>query len=196
MGKSFSYYCCLMCLPEYPGTQVPWSQKGRRYFEPISVVSWEDRALAYGHQTLEVKAGTPPHLTAPSLVYFACKVLPVKYSLSCIYQKGSLVSAFQFWEGINVLNGEAKSLDWAKLEQCKKGWIRHLRDWERHLVCSNLQSCSSWEGFTRTAKPNPTVCIYISLSWKQTYIFMFFCNTLKLCVLSDIHSHYEGIRKC
>lgn len=40
----------------------------------------------------------------------------VKYALSLIYQKGSLVSAFPFWDGIYVLNGEAKSLDQAKNE--------------------------------------------------------------------------------
>lgn len=125
----------------------------------------------------EVKSWHSSTFFLPSLVYFACKMGPYLYflwnTLSCIYQKGSLVSTFPFWDGISVLNSESKSLNWAKFEQGKKGWIRHLKDWQRHLVCSNLRSCSSWEGVIRTAKPNPTVCTYISLSWKQTYLCFF-----------------------
>lgn len=61
----FSSCCCVMCLTEHPGIQASWSQKGRRYSEPISVVSWEDRALASGHQPQELKTRTLLHPYCP-----------------------------------------------------------------------------------------------------------------------------------
>lgn len=137
-----------------------------------------------------------------SLVHFIGKRGPHLYllwnMLFLVFLRKTAVSTFPFWDGIYVLNSEAKSLDWAKFEQGKKGWIRHSREWQRHLVCSNLQSCSSWEGVSRTAKPiqMPLYTHTHTPYWKKTFIFMLFYNTIKLCVLSNIHIHYEGIRKC